>query len=62
MKQSLLLFSLFLALAACKTTYVTVNVLKPAPITIPSKINKLVFVNRSLPAKSERFKIFSKER
>jgi hypothetical protein len=56
MKQNLLFIVLFLAFTACKTTYVTVQVLKPAPITIPSKINNLVFVNRSLPAKSERFK------
>jgi len=56
MKQNLLLVTLFLAFTACKTTYVTVNVLKPAQITIPSKINNLVFINRSLPAKSERFK------
>lgn len=54
--QNLLLFIILLAFSACKTTYVTVNVLKPAHITVPSKVNNLVFVNRSLPAKSERFK------
>lgn len=56
MKQNLLFIILLLAFSACKTTYVTVQVLKPAPITIPSKVNNLVFINRSLPAKSERFK------
>jgi tetratricopeptide (TPR) repeat protein len=56
MRQNLLFIVLFFAFTACKTTYVTVQVLKPAHITIPSKINNLVFVNRSLPAKSERFK------
>lgn len=56
MKQNLLLLLVFVAFTACKTTYVTVQVLKPAHITIPSKVNNLVFINRSLPAKSERFK------
>lgn len=56
MKQNLILAALFLAFTACKTTYVTVNVLKPAQINVPSRIDNLVFVNRSLPAKSERFK------
>lgn len=56
MRSYLLLLCLFLVFSACKTSYVTVNVLKPAPITVPSKINKLVFINRSLPGKSERFK------
>lgn len=40
--------------SACKTSYVTVSVLKPANITIPSKINKIAFVNRTRPAKQER--------
>ncbi len=57
MKRNLLFLAvLSLIFTSCKTTYVTVNVLKPAQITIPNRINNLVFVNRSLPAKSERFK------
>lgn len=57
MRQNLtFLIILLFTFASCKTTYVTVQVLKPAHITIPSKINNLVFLNRSLPAKSERFK------
>jgi hypothetical protein len=55
-KNLFFLATLFVTLTACKTTYVTVNVLKPAQITIPPRINNIVFVNRSLPAKSERFK------
>ncbi len=40
---------LLLSVVSCKMSSVSVNVLKPAEITIPSAINTLAVVNRSLP-------------
>jgi hypothetical protein len=56
MKKYLLIASIVLLGVACKTTYVTVQVLQPAQITIPSKIKNLVFINRSLPDKKDKFR------
>ena len=56
MRHYLLFLVVIFVVVSCKTTSVTVQVLKPAPISITPKINTIVFANRSLPAKEERFK------
>lgn len=58
MKSTLFLFALITALifSGCTTTSVYVDVLEPARINIPQKYQKLVIVNRSLPAKGEKGK------
>jgi Family of unknown function (DUF6340) len=56
MKNSIyILFSLFLlAFISCKTSSLSVEVLKPAEITIPGPIKTLAVVNRSLPSEDHR--------
>ncbi|UCH13392.1 MAG: tetratricopeptide repeat protein [Bacteroidales bacterium] len=41
-------------LISCKTSYLTVDVLKPARIDVPREIKSVAVINRSLPAKEER--------
>jgi hypothetical protein len=43
-----------LLLISCKTSYITVDVLKPARIDVPREIKSVAIINRSLPAKEER--------
>ncbi len=43
-----------LLLISCKTSYISVNVLKPARIDVPNEIKSVAIINRSLPAKEER--------
>jgi len=55
-----LLFKLYVLLASalllisCKTSYIAVDVLKPARIDVPTEIKSIAIINRSLPAKEER--------
>lgn len=53
LKVSVLLASA-LFLISCKTSYLTVDVLKPARIDVPNEIKSVAIINRSLPAKEER--------
>ena len=53
LKVSVLLASA-LFLISCKTSYLTVDVLKPARIDVPKEIKSVAIINRSLPAKEER--------
>ncbi|MCU0430784.1 MAG: DUF6340 family protein [Cytophagaceae bacterium] len=46
---------LLLALSACRKT-IYMSVLKPAPLTVPSSVRKLVVVNRSLPSEKNKVK------
>jgi hypothetical protein len=43
-------------LFSCKTTQVSVEILKPAQITIPSQIKSIAIINGSTPSKRERAK------
>ncbi len=43
-----------LLLISCKTSYISVDVLKPARIDVPTEIKSVAVINRSLPAKEER--------
>jgi hypothetical protein len=51
-----LVLSLNLIFISCKTTSVSVEVLKPAQISVPPGIKSLALVNRSSPTKKERNK------
>lgn len=51
---SILIFTSILFLSSCKTSSVSVQVLEPAEITLPSKIKKIAVANRSLPGKGEK--------
>jgi hypothetical protein len=48
--------SVILGLASCKTSYVSVSVLKPAVITIPAEVKSIALVNRTRPSKRDRGK------
>ncbi len=50
-RTSLLIFIIGIGLFSCKTKSISVKVLKPAEIYIPSNIKTLALINRSLPAK-----------
>lgn len=57
MKNNILLvFLLGLFVTSCKTAQVSIQVLKPAQITLPSDVKTIAFVNRSLPAKKDRLR------
>jgi hypothetical protein len=43
-----------LLLISCKTSYMTVDVLKPAHIDVPQEIKNVAVLNRSLPDKGEK--------
>jgi len=51
----LVLLGAFLV-TSCKTTQISIQVLNPAQISLPSDIKTIAFVNRSLLGKKERFK------
>lgn len=55
MKKTII-FSAFIAiiLVSCKTSYISVDVLKPAHITVPTDIQTIVVANRYLPKKDEQ--------
>jgi tetratricopeptide (TPR) repeat protein len=48
---------LVIGISSCKTKSISVSVLKPAEIFLPSKINTLAVVNRSLPKKGDGSRI-----
>lgn len=50
----ILLITIVAALSSCKTSSLSVEVLKPAEITIPGNIKTLAVVNRSLPDKDSK--------
>ncbi len=45
---------ILLFLTSCATSYVTIEVLKPAHITVPKEIKKVALINRSLPSKESK--------
>jgi hypothetical protein len=49
-------FLLLLAFASCKTNQLYLNVLEPAPVTIPSYVKNVGVINRSIP--TEETKVF----
>lgn len=55
-KLNLAILSFLILLGSCKSSYISIQVLKPAQITIPADVKTIAFVNRSLPAKKERIK------
>ncbi|HLN55001.1 MAG TPA: DUF6340 family protein [Bacteroidales bacterium] len=48
MKNLLLLISILLVLASCKTNEMWLNVVEPAPVTIPPYVKKVGVINRSM--------------
>lgn len=42
--------------SSCTVTHINLNVLVPAEIHVPSEINRLVVINRSLPGKEDKVK------
>ena len=51
MKNTVVLLLISLAIVGCSSTnYVTMSVLEPAPVTVPSYIKKVGIVDRSLPS------------
>lgn len=49
MKKSLLILFTAALLVSCKTNQLYINVLEPAPVTIPSQIKTVGIINRSIP-------------
>ncbi len=57
MENSTLWVLLMMMLAtSCKTAQVSIQVMKPAQITLPSEVKTIAFVNRSLPDKKDRLR------
>jgi len=51
MKNTIVLFLIGFTIIGCSSTnYVTMSVLEPAPVTIPSHIKKIGIIDRSLPS------------
>jgi len=49
MKKNLLILIIVISLTSCKTQQLYLNVVEPAPVTIPSYIKKVWVINRSMP-------------
>jgi hypothetical protein len=49
MKTSTIIVLLVILFASCKTNELYINVLQPAPVTIPSGIKNIGIINRSIP-------------
>lgn len=49
MKQLLILTISVILLASCKTNELYINVLRPAPVTVPPEIKSVGVINRSIP-------------
>jgi hypothetical protein len=49
MKNYSLLILLVIVVTSCKTNELYINVLQPAPVTLPSTIRKVGIINRSIP-------------
>ncbi|HPT21926.1 MAG TPA: DUF6340 family protein [Bacteroidales bacterium] len=49
MKKNLLILIIVISLTSCKTQQLYLNVVEPAPVTIPSYIKKVGVINRSMP-------------
>lgn len=49
MKKYSLFFLIMIVIASCKTNELYINVLQPAPVTLPSSIKKVGVINRSIP-------------
>jgi hypothetical protein len=49
-------FAILLGITSCKTAHISIQVLKPAQITLPADVKTIAFVNRSLPDKKDRVK------
>lgn len=50
------LFLIFLALVSCKTNELYLNVIEPAPVTIPAYVKSIGVINRSMP--TDETKVF----
>lgn len=48
--------AMLMIITSCKTAYISIQILKPAQITLPADIKSIAFVNRSLPDKKDRVK------
>ncbi len=49
MKKYLFIFLIAILLASCKTNELYLNVIEPAPVTIPASIKSVGIINRSMP-------------
>ena len=49
MKNCIVIILVVVALVSCKTNELYLNVIQPAPVTIPSYIKKVGIINRSIP-------------
>jgi Family of unknown function (DUF6340) len=54
MKNLAVIILLAIVLSSCKTNELFINVLQPAPVTLPSGIKKVGVINRSLPTDETR--------
>lgn len=54
MKRILFLILIALSFAACKTNLVYINVMEPAPVSIPAYIKKVGIINRSLTSEENK--------
>lgn len=54
MKKIFFLLSIILVFASCKTNQLYLNVIEPAPVTIPSHIKKIGIIDRTSPTEQTR--------
>jgi Family of unknown function (DUF6340) len=54
MKKLLIILITALTLASCKTQQLYLNVVEPAPVTVPSYIKSVGVINRSMPTDKTR--------
>jgi hypothetical protein len=54
MKTSTIIVLLAIIFTSCKTNELYINVLQPAPVTMPSGIKKIGIINRSIPTDETR--------
>lgn len=57
MKANILLgLMMLIILSSCKTSQISIQVLKPAQVTLPAEVKTIAIVNRSLPDKKDRLR------
>ncbi|MBA4321360.1 MAG: hypothetical protein C0408_00935 [Odoribacter sp.] len=54
MKNQIILFVLLFAFSSCKTQLLYINVVQPAPVTLPAEIKNVAVINRSLPSEQTK--------
>jgi tetratricopeptide (TPR) repeat protein len=54
MKKTFFLISTILILASCKTNQLYLNVIEPAPVTLPSNIKKIGIIDRTSPTEQTK--------